>query len=182
MPIDYDSYFRRPHKWTLGEVFMLPDDEGERVELVDGELVVSPAPSIPHQRVERRVLVGFDSVLPATMEVLSGVNVVLNLSRMLIPDITVVGTPGRNALFFEPGEVLLVVEIVSPSSRTYDRTRKRVLYAEAGIEHYVVVDPTVTPVRTDVLRLSQGRYEPVGEPMLGMFALTEPFEVAVKLD
>ncbi|WP_308425903.1 Uma2 family endonuclease [Actinokineospora fastidiosa] len=178
-----DPFYRPPRRWTLGEFLMLPEDRGERVELDDGSLLVSPAPSIPHQRVERRVLVGIDAALPPTMEVFTGVNVLLNMSTMLIPDLAVVDACGRDALFFEAGDVLMVVEIVSPSSRATDRNRKRKLYAEAGIQHYVVIDPLVSPVRTDLFRLGDhGRYESVGEPMLGVLMLTEPVPVTVKLD
>jgi len=53
------------------------------------------------------------------------------------------------------------IEIVSPGSRTHDKVTKRAVYAEAGIEHYWLVDGTGARPRFTALRLADGEYDTV---------------------
>ncbi|WP_018684484.1 Uma2 family endonuclease [Actinokineospora enzanensis] len=170
-----------PRPWTLEEFSALPDDNGQRVELIDGALVVSPAPGGPHQRVLRRLTGGLDRAAPIDTEVMPGINVVLGPDRVLIPDVAVTTVPDSDAVFFDAADMLIVVEIISPSSRVYDKALKRVLFAEAGIPYYLLVDPAGGPVQATLFGLRAGAYEPVAASVDGRLRFSEPFPVDIEL-
>ena len=132
-------------EWTVDLVRALPDD-GNRYEVIDGELYVTPAPSVAHQRavVELRYLVGpyvnahgIGEALIAPADV-----VVYGPRKFVQPDLFVVplvnGTPMR--AWTDVGRLLLAVEVLSPSTEHTDRGRKRILYAEKGVPEYWLVD------------------------------------------
>lgn len=79
---------------------------------------------------------------------------------MLEPDLVVVhhDSVGEKLLTLP---VLLVVEILSPGTRLHDRVTKRAVYAQAGIEHYWLVDGTTAERRFTALRLAGDDYETV---------------------
>src|ERR1700742_935526 len=120
MAVPADTFPQHPANWTLEEVLALPEDQGSRVELVDGTVIVSPAPTSKHQRVLQRLQVALLDGTPPEFESLPGVNVVLNGSRLLIPDLAVVTEPGADTVYYRGTELLMAVEIHSPSTRTYD--------------------------------------------------------------
>jgi Uma2 family endonuclease len=123
--------------WTVEEVQALPDD-GNRYEVVDGELLVTPAPSKPHQRVVVEFLAvihGYLRRVDIGQEVLTAPTDVFLGKSLTQPDL-VVG-PRQDAPNQQP---LLVVEVLSPSTARRDRFTKRVLYQRAGIAEYWIVD------------------------------------------
>lgn len=133
--------------WTEAEWAEAPQHErGGYVELIDGELVVTPAPGWGHQSVAGRVFVELTMWARQRPEAWSvgiapfGIRV--GPGRILEPDVFVL--PGRLPADVRPQDVplpALVVEVVSPTGRVFDRVTKRALYAEAGIEAYWVLDP-----------------------------------------
>jgi Uma2 family endonuclease len=132
-------------EWTVEDLERLPDD-GRRYEIIDGSLVVSPAPAVGHQRVLSWLLIALAASRPPGVEVLPGANVLLpgQRTRLLVPDVlAVLGEPeiDGGALAVPASAVLLAVEIVSPSSVSMDRVLKPNLYAEAGIGLYWRVEP-----------------------------------------
>ena len=129
---------------TIEELFALPED-GLRHELLEGEHVVTPAPSVDHQRVVARILLALVDAIGADrrVEVIPGPADVRLSSRTLVqPDVLVARrddrTPART--WSELGMPFVAVEIVSPSTAARDRGKKRRLYLEAGIEEYWIVD------------------------------------------
>ncbi|HEX3592748.1 MAG TPA: Uma2 family endonuclease [Pseudonocardiaceae bacterium] len=181
MAVPADTFPQHPREWTLEEVLALPDDRGQRVELVDGAVVVTPAPGFAHQRVLHRMQVAFDAAVPADCELLPGVNVVLNGQRLLIPDFAVTTVPGLDALYCDGADVLLAAEIISPSSRVYDRALKRQLYAEAGVPFFLLVDPADRPVSAVCYELAGDGYAESARSDQGRLVLTRPFPVTVDL-
>ncbi len=130
--------------WTREEVLALPDD-GNRYELVDGELLVSPAPRWSHQRVvgQFHLLIGSWLAVHRLGEVLfSPADLDLDAGHLVQPDLFVVtrreGTPLRE--WSDVHIPLLVVEVLSPSTARYDRVTKRRLYQRSGVPTYWVVD------------------------------------------
>jgi len=125
---------------TRDDLERMPDD-GHRYELVDGVLVVSPAPRPRHQRAVYRLTRLLDDACPSEFEVLPGpVDVVLASDTVLIPDIVV----GRRTDFTDknlPAAPLLAVEVLSPSTRRFDLILKRSRFEAAGAQAYWVVDP-----------------------------------------
>ncbi|MEU5548111.1 Uma2 family endonuclease [Streptomyces sioyaensis] len=147
--------------WTLGDVLALPEDTRSRIELVGGSLVMSPSPGIPHQRASRRLAALLETAAVAAaapVEVLEAINLVVP-DGLLIPDIAVcdVDAAADAGLTIDAHDVLLVVEIASPSTRVTDRKMKPHLYAAAGIAHYWRLELEPAP-RLYLGRLESGSY------------------------
>lgn len=172
---------QHPQPWTLAEVLAMPEDHGQRVELIDGALHVSPAPGSRHQRVQRRVDIGLEADLPDHLEILAGVNVVLSSERMLIPDVAVIKTPDVDTLYYKADDILLVVEVISPSSRSHDKALKRALYAEAGIRYYLLVDPVPRPASATLFGLDDAEYVEIAVSKAGKLRFAEPFAADIGL-
>jgi Uma2 family endonuclease len=164
------------------DLALLPDD-GHRYEIVDGSLIVSPAPSSIHQVVAHELGKLLDVGLPADLYVLAGVNVRLGTS-VLIPDIAVVrrdvALEGVRA--FEASDVPLVAEIVSPSSVTIDRLIKPAVYASAGIPSYWRVERGEGGVMTvAVYELAGDVYRQAGEVVgSAELAVDRPFPLVIR--
>jgi Uma2 family endonuclease len=125
---------------TRADLDRMPDD-GHRYELVDGVLVVSPSPRRVHQRAVLRLLRLLDDACPAELEVLGApFDVVLASDTVMIPDVLV----ARRSDFTDrdlPTAPVLVVEVLSPSTRRFDLMLKRSRFEAAGANAYWVVDP-----------------------------------------
>ena len=167
----------RDHAWTFDDLDALPDD-GLRYELVDGMLLVSPAPTKTHQRCQANLFRLIDRVVPEGFEIfLAPTDYRPTSSRSLQPDLLVVSRadPGEAAV---TTPLLLAVEVVSPSSRSVDLLLKRGLYEEAGVRHYWVVDPVEESLTT--WSLVDGRYGEArharGNEALG---INEPFAINI---
>jgi Uma2 family endonuclease len=132
------------HRWTAAERDSLPDD-GNRYEVLDGELFVTPAPAWKHQAAVQalyvqlaeyvaRQRVGFAFAAPA--------DVVFAPERALQPDLFVAPlVDGRRPEHFdEVRRLLLAVEVLSPSTARADRVRKRVIYRDERVPEYWIVD------------------------------------------
>ena len=131
--------------WTVEMVRALPDD-GNRYEVIDGELFVTPTPSVFHQRAVRELLLLIDPYVRAHRigeALMAPADVVVyGPGKFVQPDLFVVplvnGAPMR--AWTEVGRLLLTVEVLSPSTEYTDRGRKRRVYKEKGVPEYWVVD------------------------------------------
>ncbi|CRK58797.1 hypothetical protein [Alloactinosynnema sp. L-07] len=179
--MDQPTLPNHPLPWTLAEVLAMPEDIGPRVELIDGALVVSPGPGNRHQRVLLRLSIALDRQVPKHLEVLPVVNVVLGPERLLIPDIAVMTCAGQDDLYLRVPDLLMAVEIISPSSRSYDVAQKRVLYAEASVPFYLLVDPGERPSTATLFRLEGDGYVEVTSSKVGRLRFDEPFLVDIEL-
>lgn len=121
--------------WTFEDLDRLPD--GPHYEIIDGSLLVSPPPAAFHQLTATRLLGQIEATLPDDWEALSpsGVDVAVSY---LEPDLAIVSADAidANPKRFASADVLLVVEIISPSNASIDRREKPIRYAEAGIPHF----------------------------------------------
>ena len=127
-------------RWTAADLETLPDD-GLRYEIIDGALVVSPAPRPGHQVVSANLYDALRPAVPPGFKLLfAPVDWRPTETNSLQPDLILApaGALGDRAIEALP---LLVVEILSPSSRTLDRVTKFHVYAEAGVPQYWIVDP-----------------------------------------
>jgi len=130
--------------WTVDERNALPDD-GNRYEVVDGELLVTPAPSWSHQGAVDALL---DLLKPyaRTLHLLcvfAPADVPLSRTTVLEPDLFVVplrpdGSRPRD--FAEAGRLELAIEVLSPSTARADRHVKRAAYLKHGVPEYWIVD------------------------------------------
>ncbi len=162
---------------TRADLQDTPDD-GRRYELIDGTLIVSPAPRIPHQRVARNLFRLLDSACPPDLEVFfAPTAVALAEDTELQPDLIV--APRTQFTDKELlGAPLLAVEVLSPSTRRVDLLLKRDRLQEAGCPSYWLVDPLAPSVT--VLELEDGRYvetaRAVGDEPLDV---TAPYTVSI---
>lgn len=101
--------------WTRAERDALPDD-GHRYELVDGALVVTPSPKLPHQRAVLRLGAALLAACPSSCEVfVAPVDVTLAPDTVVQPDVLVVRREQALGTVLD-GAPLLAVEILSPST------------------------------------------------------------------
>ncbi len=130
--------------WTAAMVRELPDD-GNRYEVVDGELLVTPSPVKLHQRAVGRLLALLIPYVDAqqTGEALdSPADIELDPESLVQPDVFVQGrVEGRLTNTWNAGApLLLAIEVLSPSTARADRTTKRRRYQRAGVPEYWIVD------------------------------------------
>jgi Uma2 family endonuclease len=122
------------------DLALMPDD-GHRYELIDGVLVVTPSPTLHHQRAVTRLWQLLDDSCPDTMETLvASFDVRLDDFTVLIPDVLVARRSDLTDANL-PTAPVLAVEVLSPSTRRLDLTLKKARLEAAGCEHYWVLDP-----------------------------------------
>lgn len=143
---------------TVDDVWAIPDD-GHRYELIEGVLIVTPAPGAAHQTCVLEVaLLLRGAAAPDDLVLVAPFDWVARPGTLLQPDVLVarradVAATGNTRLERAPR---LVVEVASPSTRMVDRGTKRLAYEAAGVPVYWLVDPE-EPSLT-VLRLVDGTY------------------------
>ena len=134
-----------PTRWTYEEFARLPEGDGNRYEVIAGELYVSPAPGLRHQRIVTKLTVALEthSTRFDLGDVLVGpIDVLFAEGDYLEPDIIFVGRERRSIESERGIEAApdLVVEVLSPSTARRDRTLKRDRYALYGVREYWIVD------------------------------------------
>jgi Uma2 family endonuclease len=143
MPATVDRPVPGPY-WTAEMVRALPDD-GNRYEVVYGELLVSPAPRWLHQRIVVRLAYALETYLRAYRvgEVLMApADISWGRKDVLVqPDVFVVPVDDAGMLEWSSiRHLLLVAEVLSPSNPDDDRFTKRRCYQEARVPLYWIVD------------------------------------------
>ena len=147
-------------RFTYEDYLNTPEDK--RYELLDGELVMAPAPNIPHQNTERELavqVIWFVKRHDLGVVFFAPTDVVLSDTDVVQPDILFVSRErariiGHNAIYGAPD---LVVEILSPSTAQRDLTFKRRLYAKHGVKEYWQVN--IDERQVTVLSLGDNDYE-----------------------
>ena len=144
--------------WRYEDYLRLPDN-GFRYEIIEGELFMSPAPTIQHQRIlfnliklmgnflEQHKIGGEALAAPVDVN-LPGVSTTVQPDFLFVSD-------GRLHIVREKnieGPPDLIVEILSPGTAVYDRQTKFQVYAAAGVREYWLVDPDGCTVEVNVLR------------------------------
>ncbi|WP_410643021.1 Uma2 family endonuclease [Amycolatopsis sp. lyj-346] len=174
----------RPDGWTVDEVLALPEDQTslQRIELVDGALLVSPWPRLEHQRLVRVLTVQLDTGAEPRFEVFPGANLVLGNrgNRLVIPDLVITDEPGLQGVSLTEKQVVLVAEIVSPSTKIQDRILKRAIYAEALIPYYLLVEPG-EPIAATLFELQGDDYQPIAKSDKAEIELTRPINATIRL-
>jgi Uma2 family endonuclease len=139
---------RSAKRWTANEARRLNEANPlwwPRYEVIDGELLVSPAPRLLHQRAVTTLLFLLEQQLidRPGIEVLAGpADIELEPDSTLSPDIFVFpGVEGRRARHWtEVTSLLLVVEVLSPSTARNDRVTKRDYFLRNDVGEYWIVD------------------------------------------
>ena len=136
---------------TWDHVQQLPDD-GNRYEAIAGELYVTPAPSVRHQRISKRLSLALHRILEQ-----SGLGEVFSAplgvrfpstGEGVQPDLLFVSRDRRAIVATDElkGPPDLVVEILSPTTAGRDTGLKRLLYERQGVAEYWIVDPEAKTV------------------------------------
>ncbi|HXZ62837.1 MAG TPA: Uma2 family endonuclease [Acidimicrobiales bacterium] len=166
--------------WTVEDLLELPDSD-KRYELLEGSLLVNPPSTPRHQRASSKLARILEDVGPEDLMIVEAVGVRLPEESMFIPDVLVVERQAaldNSSGILEPAVVRLVVEVVSPGSRTKDRLVKPALYARAGIPCFWRVEVDEGPsVAAHVL--AGGTYREVASARPGaLLTVDEPFAVS----
>ena len=129
---------------TVDGLESIPND-GHRYELLDGTLIVTPAPDFGHQFVAGALYVLLRESCPPELRVVPAPFAwTPKPDTEWQPDVVVaryadlMAAPGRKRLLAPP---VLAVEVVSPSTRRVDRMLKYSAYEAAGVPAYWIVDP-----------------------------------------
>lgn len=171
-------------RMTIAEFKQLPESS-EHIELLYGELVMSPAPKNKHQSAVGKSLLLLNQLTSKGEVVLSPMDVYLDDENVVQPDVFWVSGPDSlcqlGADDYWHGAPDLVVEVLSPGSALRDKTTKFKLYERHGTREYWLVDPEAQYV--EVWRLENGTFLRVGvfgpadkfeSPLLG-----QPVDVSV---
>jgi Uncharacterized protein conserved in cyanobacteria len=115
-------------------------------QLIEGALIMSPAPSYSHQRTVGKVFLKLSRLLEEKGQgevLISSIDVYLDEKNVFQPDIVVLLKEGKAKVeekgIFGPPDV--VVEILSPSTAYYDLIVKKGVYERAGVKEYWILDP-----------------------------------------
>ena len=136
-------------RFTYEDYLLTPDDR--RYELVDGDLLLTPAPTPYHQRVAGHLfaaLLEFVRGRSLGEVIVAPCDVVLSRFDVVQPDILFVRSD-RLSIIGEKniqGPPDLVIEVLSPSTEDRDRTLKTKLYARSGVRELWIVDPSAKTV------------------------------------
>jgi Uma2 family endonuclease len=146
-----------PHgrAFTRADLDAMPED-GNRYELIDGALIVTPAPSMKHQATVVALIARLAPLCPPHLRLLvAPFDVDLASNTVVQPDV-LIAEKSRLTERDLKGPPVLAVEVISPSTRHIDLAFKRVRYEEAGCPFYWVIDPSEPSVVCWELR--DGRY------------------------
>lgn len=170
-------------RFTVDEVLTWPDD-GNRYELVDGVLLVTPAPMPPHQIVALRIAAALRERVRSLSQVhvASPGAILVRPGVKMEPDILVFRSASVPARWEEVEEHWLAVEVWSPSSVVYDRDIKRDAYLQLGVREVWLVAPEARTVfvsrpgaALDLPRRSTLVWRPPGAPDAPPIDLAETF-------
>ncbi|WP_377269887.1 Uma2 family endonuclease [Peterkaempfera sp. SMS 1(5)a] len=154
----------RAEGWFADDLDHLPEAP-RHTELIDGTLVFQMSPQrVWHSRLVTALTTMLTAQAPDGTQIDRGVTVRLDARNRPEPDLLAVVTPYDPALtWYDPSDVRLIVEVVSPESAHRDRVVKLRKYAEAGIPHYWLIEEDGHPV-VHVYELDGPtcRYAPIG--------------------
>lgn len=150
---------------TYEDYVKLPDD-GNRYEIIDGELYVNPSPVPRHQDIVFNTASAFRQYFKTHgggKAYISPLDVILAEDAIVEPDIIVIKTERASIVDKKnlKGAPNLVVEVLSDGTRRVDEVKKRKLYERFGVDEYWIVDPEVELVK--IYRLVAGAFQHAAE-------------------
>ena len=176
------EYLDSPERegWVEADLDRLPDD-GNRYELIDGSLHVTPPPTDLHNEIGDDLRAVLKAAAPPGWRVIHELGVRVPAGN-LIPDLVGLRPEAeRDVHWREAKDVALAVEIESRSSRRNDRRTKPELYAEAGIPAYWRVERNQEGPHLHAYELADGEYVQVAWVRPGVaWRATSPFPVLLE--
>ena len=148
--------------WTIDLVAKMPHIEGERYEIIDGELYVTTQPHFRHQATSDNIAyeLGAWSRREAAGRVFPAPGVIFSEANAVAPDIVGVSKARMPGVLGPDGKLHdapdLVVEILSPgkANEERDRDKKLALYSRYGVLEYWIADWRAVTV--DIYRQDEG--------------------------
>ena len=167
-------------KMTARQYLRLGEDPpGVRLELVDGEIIVSPSPNYAHSFIDSRLRYILMSYIDEhdLGELVGDVDTIFDDFDVFRPDIIFIAK-ARLHLIDVRGKIEiapdLCVEILSPSSRKMDRKTKFEMYRSSRVAHYWMVDPLNKSI--EGYKLRRGRYVLAGKGKGSDMVQLPPFD------
>lgn len=170
----------RPGAWTFDDLVELPDD-GRRWEVVDGTPIPMTPPTVLNELISLRLFRQLDRQAPPDLEVVHESGIRLGDDGR-VPDLAVLRTERtvrRGQVGTEAADAVLLVEVVSASSRKNDRFFKPIEYAMAGVPYFwrVELEPELFVV---TFVLEAGAYVETGV-LRGVHSLTAPYAMTLEV-
>ena len=130
--------------YSYTDYAMLP--EGAPYQLIQGRLVMSPAPGIYHQIIVKNLMYAFEAFLrsnPSGMVLSAPVDVRLSEENVFQPDLVYIKRDRLSIVehHLVRGAPDLVIEVLSPATASYDVNQKKQVYAAHGVDEYWIIDP-----------------------------------------
>lgn len=175
-----------PEGITADAYEALPEEVCRRIEIVDGGVVVVPAPLRSHQTFVRRFASLFEAAAGDDLAVATGADLRLRDQPLLNrrADVVVYDASVPDDQVLRPGDCVLVVEVMSAGSVTTDQFDKPAEYAAAGVEYYWRIENYDDPEHRQVFRYVttpvSGTYHLAG-PAGDVVSVTTPFAVDLDL-
>jgi Uma2 family endonuclease len=177
-------------RWTAEAVRALPEEPGKRFECVDGELLVSPSPRLPHQSALGLLFAQFHAYASRRRcgaVFLAPTDLELDPYTLVQPDVLVLPlVNGRRPVeAHEMGRPLLLIEVLSPSTARFDRVVKRARYQREGVEYWIVdldarlVERWTPGADRPEICADEVRWQPPGVPEPCVIALDALFAEAL---
>jgi len=163
---------RERHYYAPADLASTPDD-GQRYEIIDGSLLVTPMAGGEHQRTVMDLALQLHAACPPGLVVLPGAELHLG-DDAVIPDVVVVRDRPVLPAAFSAADVVLVVEVTSQHQQGRDRVTKRAVYQRAGIPTYIIAGPSGLLL----LELRDGRYVEVASA--ASVELSAPFPLSLR--
>jgi len=136
---------------TYQEYLTFPDSDGLKKEIIEGDLYMTPAPSIKHQQISSTLF--YQLFIHVAKNKLGKVlyapcDVLLSNINVLQPDIIFIARENYDILteYNIQGAPDLLIEILSPSTQDTDRIFKKRIYEKFGVKEYWILDPILETV------------------------------------
>ncbi|MBM2617636.1 Uma2 family endonuclease [Actinoplanes sp. LDG1-06] len=177
----FDLLGKLDQPWTAQmAIDLLPENNGPKVEVFRGSVIVTPHAGYDHQAAERQLsFLLHKAARAARMWAYPEVNVVSG-DDLFIPDFAVLRRSGRGHVTMPISEVVLIGEIVSTGSRRKDVIDRPREYAAGGVPFYLRVEFRNQVPSLVLHRLIDGDYRPIVAAAAGTtFTMSDPFAFAI---
>lgn len=166
---------------TMLEVYKsLP--EGTRVQLINDKIIMSPAPLVNHADIIMQILRQLDSFVVKNnigKVYVAPVDVYLNDKNVYQPDIIFISEQSKEIIHEDGihGAPDLIIEVLSPENKKYDKGKKKDVYLQTGVKEYWIIDPE--NLECPGYRNNNGKWQVIAETT-GAFKI-EMLQLEVKI-
>lgn len=132
----------RTKEWTVDDYLMMGEIKTP-CQLINGELIMSPAPAPIHQRVLRELFQIFYDAKLSGETFFAPIDLYINDRNVFQPDLVYLSSENKSSITNRgiEGPIDIVAEIISPSNCYTDRNQKKKSYLAFGVREYWIVDP-----------------------------------------